>query len=104
MTTDMKPRLSYTIWYSQRTGSTLLCTALEEMDVAGIPKEWFNCIPDLLENFKLTNHAELQKHLWNVGSTKNGVFGINHSFYEPHFNQLIQLMSGIGPMENRPSK
>jgi len=88
-----KPHLSYTIWFSQRTGSTLLCTALETMGVAGIPKEWFNCKPDLLEHFKIDTHAELQEHLWHGASTENGVVGINHSFHEPHFSQLIQTLS-----------
>ena len=90
-----KPRLSYTIWFSQRTGSTLLCTALEELGIAGIPKEWFNCKPDLLEDFKLSSHTELQDHLWNAASTDNGILGINHSFYEPHLSQLIKTLSNF---------
>ena len=36
----MKPRLSYTIWFSQRTGSTVLCKALESTGIAGKPNEW----------------------------------------------------------------
>lgn len=36
----MRPVLSYTIWFSQRTGSTLLCHALESTGVAGRPGEW----------------------------------------------------------------
>jgi len=88
----MKPQLSYTIWFSQRTGSTLLCKALESTGVAGKPHEWFNCKPDLLTDFHQPNYAELQEHLWNVGSTDNGIFGIKHSFYEPHFSQLIETL------------
>ena len=88
----MRPNLSYTIWFSQRTGSSLLTTALEKTGVAGIPHEWFNCDPDLLRVFNLPNYDELQKHLWQVGSTPNMVFGIEHSFYEPHFSQLIEAL------------
>jgi len=88
----MKPQLSYTIWFSQRTGSALLGKALEDTEVAGKPREWFNCKPDLLEAFHQANHAELQEYLWNLGSTPNGVFGIRHSFYEPHFSQLIETL------------
>jgi LPS sulfotransferase NodH len=88
----MKPHLSYTIWFSQRTGSTLLCKALESTGVAGKPREWFNSKPDLLTDFHQTNHAELQEYLWKLGSTANGVFGINHSYYEPHFSQLIETL------------
>lgn len=37
----MEPKLSYTIWFTQRTGSTLLCQALEGTGIAGVPNEWF---------------------------------------------------------------
>lgn len=86
----MKPRLSYTIWFSQRTGSTLLCKALEATGIAGIPNEW------LLNVFKsdysstFSHPAQLQSNLWKFGSTANGVFGLKHSFHEPHFSQLIE--------------
>ena len=88
----MKPQLSYTIWFSQRTGSTLLCKTLEATGIAGTPREWFNCKPDLLEDIHQTNYAELQAYLWKLGTTANGVFGINHSFYEPHFSQLTETL------------
>jgi LPS sulfotransferase NodH len=88
----MKPIVSYTIWFSQRTGSTLLCKALEATGMGGKPNEWFNCKPDLLDEFHVTSHAELQEQLWNLGSTTNGVFGIKHSFYEPHFGQLVETL------------
>lgn len=88
----MEPKLSYTIWFTQRTGSTLLCKALEATGIAGNPREWFNCKPDLLETFHQTNHAYLQEYLWKLGTTPNGIFAINHSFYEPHFGQLIETL------------
>ena len=88
----MKPGLSYTIWFSQRTGSTLLCKAIESTGIAGNPREWFNCQPDLLTFFHQPTHAELQDYLWKIGGTSNGVFGINHSYYEPHFSQLIETL------------
>jgi len=88
----LKPSLSYTIWFSQRTGSTLLYKALESTKVAGIPREWFNCPPDLLTTYHKTDHAELQEYLWKLGSTVNGVFGISHSYYEPHFSGLTETL------------
>ena len=88
----MTPRSSYTIWFSQRTGSTLLCTMLEATGIAGKPREWFNCKPDLLEDFHQANHADLQRYLYKLGTTDNGVFAINHSYYEPHFKQLIETL------------
>jgi len=87
----MKPTLSYTIWFTQRTGSTLLCQSLEAMGIAGIPREWFNT-PNLFESYKVSNHAQLQEYLWNGGTTSSGVFGNKHSFHEPHFSQLIEML------------
>jgi LPS sulfotransferase NodH len=88
----MQPRLSYTIWFSQRTGSALLCKALESTGIAGRPREWFNCKPDLLTDFHQSTYADLREYLWNLGSTANGVFGISHSYYEPHFSYLIETL------------
>jgi LPS sulfotransferase NodH len=92
MSLTMKPQLSYTIWFSQRTGSTLLCKAVESTGIAGKPREWFNCPPELLSTYRKTDHAELQEYLWKLGSTDNGVFGINHSYYEPHFSELTKTL------------
>jgi len=83
----MKPKSSYTIWFTQRTGSTLLCQALEATHVAEIPNEW---LYTWLGEQHARNHAELQSRLWASGSTSNGVFGMKHSFHEPHFTQLIE--------------
>ncbi len=88
----MKPQLSYTIWFSQRTGSTLLCKAVESTGIAGNPREWFNCKPDLLTDFHQTTYADLQEYLYKLGTTDNGVFAINHSYYEPHFTQLMDTL------------
>ena len=84
----MNPNLSYTIWFSQRTGSTLLCKALEATGVAGNPNEW---LYGWLKNQDRSNYIELQIRLWEIGSTSNGVFGLKHSFHEPHFSQLFEL-------------
>lgn len=88
----MKPQASYTIWFTQRTGSTLLYKALESTGVAGVPREWFNCPPDLLSTYRKADHAELQEYLWKLGTTPNGICGISHSFYEPHFSQLTKTL------------
>ncbi len=100
----MTPNLSYTIWFTQRTGSTLLEKAIESTGMAGVSREWFNCPPDLLTTFKKTSHAELQEYLYKLGSTPNGIFGISHSFYEPHFSQLTETLrnfpaAGSAPLE-----
>lgn len=83
----MKPTLSYTIWFTQRTGSTLLCKALEATQIAGIPNEW---LYTWISNRQAKSPTEIQMHLWETGSTSNGVFGLKHSFHEPHFTKLIE--------------
>ena len=92
----MKPKLSYAIWFSQRTGSTLLCRALQSLEIAGKPSEWLSCYnpPDfsLLEKYQLDNYAELQQRIWQLGTTPNGVFGIKGGIFEPYFGKIIQTL------------
>ncbi|HLO16328.1 MAG TPA: Stf0 family sulfotransferase [Anaerolineales bacterium] len=85
----MKPRLSYTIWFTQRTGSSLLCKVLEETGIAGKPNEW---LWSWLEEHRSSSPRELQNQLWESGTTSNGIFGIKHSFHEPHFSKLIETL------------
>jgi trehalose 2-sulfotransferase len=93
----LKPKLSYTIWFSQRTGSTLLCKALESTGVAGKPNEWLYApdAKDFLEYFGVKNYEELQKHLWELGSTPNGICGVKFSFYQPYFSKILELFSNF---------
>ena len=90
----MKPKLSYTIWFTQRTGSSLLCKALEYTGIAGIPGEWLYR-KNWVKDYDLISPTELQQYLWSIASTPNGVLGIKHSFYEPAFSQLIAIFKGF---------
>jgi LPS sulfotransferase NodH len=87
---NMQPTISYTIWFTQRTGSSLLCSALESTGIAGVPGEWLYK-QDLFESYAADSPAELQQALWKNASTPNGVLGIKHSFYEPAFDDLIEF-------------
>lgn len=102
----MKPRLSYTVWFSQRTGSTLLCKTLESTGIAGIPNEWLHNPDeqDLVEYYGVRNHAELQEHLWELGSTPNGVFGVKFGIYEPYFSKVLDTFRQFPgcPQNNYP--
>ncbi|BBH24320.1 hypothetical protein Back11_56650 [Paenibacillus baekrokdamisoli] len=69
----MRPEQSYTIWFSQRTGSTLLNTALASTGVAGNPCEWMH------ERDPNTISKEDVEHMWEAGTTPNGVFGVKTS-------------------------
>ena len=83
----MKPNKSYTIWFSVRTGSTLLSKALESTGVAGIPNEWL--LPGQYD--QNGNPVDIQKYLWDKGTTENGVFGLKFSMYNPCFNDTIEI-------------
>jgi LPS sulfotransferase NodH len=79
----VNPSLSYTIWFSQRTGSTLLCKTLEATGIAGMPGEWLH------GELNIDNAPALQARLFQQGGTPNGIFAIKHSFHEPHFSRLV---------------
>ncbi|QHW29773.1 hypothetical protein GZH47_02235 [Paenibacillus rhizovicinus] len=93
----MKPVNSYTIWFSQRTGSTLLYKALESTRVAGIPREW------LTEPDPATFSFQDIQQMWRNGTTPNGMFGLKISPYKLNdwlqaFQRELQLPAGLsGP-------
>jgi len=92
----MKPNKSYTIWFSVRTGSTLLCKALESTGVAGNPNEWL--LPGQYD--RNSNPVDIQKELWNKGTTDNGVFGLKFSMYNPCFNDTMEIFRKLPRAED----
>ncbi len=88
------PTTAYTVWHTQRTGSTWLCQALESTNAAGRPEEWFNVSDpeELLSHHGASDVSDLLKILYKKGSTPNGVFGIKQGFSEPYFSRLIALL------------
>lgn len=96
----MKPKLSYTIWFTQRTGSTLLCKALAGTGIAGNPEEW---LLKLFERPHINDNAGEQEQLWKWGSTSNGIFGLKYGFSEPHFSKLLEAFRAFPgcPQEER---
>ncbi len=74
----MKPEISYTVWFSQRNGSSLLCEVLKATGIAGIPGELIHIPTDtsLLGFYQTKDYVELQQKIWHEGMTPNGVFGI----------------------------
>ena len=102
----IEPKLSYTIWFSQRTGSTLLCRALQSTGVAGKPRETANwhTASNLLKEYNLNSYAELQQKLWQLGTTPNGIFGVKTGACEPYLSQIIDTFRqfpGCKPDYNR---
>jgi LPS sulfotransferase NodH len=90
----MRPEQCYTIWFSQRTGSTLLNHAIASTGVAGNPCEWFHG-RDIS-----TITKEDFKNIWKVGTTPNGVFGIKTSFN----SEWIEAFRGIFEMSEAASR
>ena len=97
------PSKSYIIWFSQRTGSTLLGKALEATNVAGKPGEWLLAadMPDLLERHRVDTPEALRQKLWSLASTPNGVCGLKFSLYEPYHTQLLDLFRQLPDASGR---
>ncbi|HME68348.1 MAG TPA: Stf0 family sulfotransferase [Myxococcota bacterium] len=87
----MRPVLSYTIWFSQRTGSTLLCHALESTGLAGRPGEWLlsEDVPALYTRHGARTPTELRARIWDAATTPNGVLGLKHGIYQPYFSAIL---------------
>lgn len=81
----MRPKQSYTIWFSQRTGSTLLNYALSSTGVAGKPNEWLH------GRDPNTIRKEDIELMWKEGTTPNGVFGLKTSFDSEWFRSFRDL-------------
>ena len=101
----IRPKLSYKIWFGQRTGSTLLCLALQSLGIAGKPSEWLypKAASDLLNEYQLDSYVELQQKLWQLGTTPNGVFGVKRAC-EPYLSEIIDTFKqfpGCEPRYNR---
>ena len=89
----MTPHICYTIWFSQRVGSTLLCQLLASTGVAGSPGEWldFSSIGALTDHYGTTDPIVLQEQIWNAGLV-NDVFGLKFGPHQPYFGQLLQTL------------
>lgn len=84
--------LSYRIWFSMRTGSSLLCQALSDTGIAGRPGEHLQLMgadePDLCAKYGVSTYPELRDKLWQIGSTPNGVFGSKYAMRHWHHQIL----------------
>jgi LPS sulfotransferase NodH len=98
MLSSPRPTLSYTIWFSQRTGSTLLCRALEETGVAGRPGEHLMAVSldALYARHGISDPRELRSRIWNMAATSNGVLGLKFSMFEPWFSTVVGTLAEVG--------
>ena len=100
-TVRQKPKTSYTIWFSQRTGSTLLAQALASTGIAGQPAEWLHHAEDSLAPPSTADAVSLRQILWKQGSTPNHVFGMKISFYEPFISRVFTLFKHLPECASR---
>ncbi|PWW04797.1 LPS sulfotransferase NodH [Paenibacillus cellulosilyticus] len=83
----IEPTQSYTLWFSQRTGSTLLNNALASTGAAGNPAEWLH----YSWNDPAVFNRENLENIWQQGSTPNGVFGIKIGYEQPWIDAFRKL-------------
>jgi LPS sulfotransferase NodH len=93
---------SFTIWFSQRTGSTWLCQALSSTNIAGRPREWFHAADpaDLLAHYGVANVQEMIAKMRLEGATPNGVFGLKQGISYPYFSRLLALLGQGTPSQS----
>lgn len=94
------PMRSFWIWFSPRTGSTLLCKALEQTRLAGKAGEFFNFENETLRSHHaVQDYPNLQKKIWELGSSKNGVMGVKYSLFHASFLPIAQEMIHLQQIE-----
>ena len=98
----MIPTRSFIIWFTPRTGSTLLCKSLEETEVAGKAGEFFNIDEktSLLTHYNQDDYEALKRHLWLLGCSKNAVMGMKYSLYRLSFDHLSQEIAALRNLPN----
>jgi trehalose 2-sulfotransferase len=94
-----RPTRSYSVWFSQRVGSTLLTQALEDTGIAGRPREWFTfaSMADLLAAYGASDALTLRDELWRRAMTDNGVIGVKYGMTEGRHRELMSVFAGALP-------
>ena len=98
----MEPKLCYTIWFSQRNGSSLLCEGLKSTGLAGKPEEYFH-LPEnvnLLSHYGVDTYEAFQQKLWKAGTTSNGVFGVKVNAPRKENDPLIEELRKVPGLKN----
>ena len=91
-----EPTQSYVIWFSQRVGSTVLTQALEDLGVAGRPREWLNDDgAGLYAKFGVADGPELRHALWRAGTGANGVLGVKYGMSAEIHRDVMAAFAGV---------
>jgi LPS sulfotransferase NodH len=87
----MQPHQSFRIWFTQRSGSTLLCQGLTDTGWRANPESFFN-LPvgeTLQDKYGVHSYPDFREKLWELGTSPNGVFGIKHSIHHTYYRYLL---------------
>jgi len=78
----LRPRESYFVCATPRSGSWFLCGLLASTGVAGRPHEWFwrDTRTSLERDWNVSDDADYVEHVLAAGTTPNGVFGAKVMF------------------------
>lgn len=91
----MESHISYLICATNRSGSFLLCEALKNTGIAGMPEEffWRNDEPAWKERWKISSYEDYVANAIRQGSTPNGVFGAKVMW--GYLDDFVQKLRGI---------
>lgn len=97
----MTPKQSFIIWFTQRSGSTLLCKSLEQTKVAGKAEEFFTLMEEetLCEKHQVKDYEELKAKIWELGTSSNGVLGMKTPLHFSRFQKLIDEIKTLRKLE-----
>lgn len=97
----MRPSLCYTLWFTQRQGSSLLCELLASTGVAGTPGEifWTNPEEHVPGYGASPDYAALQQAIFSKCGTPNGVIGFKGLAIRDHFSAWIDRMRQFPTVE-----
>ncbi|WP_354635207.1 Stf0 family sulfotransferase [Planktothricoides raciborskii] len=97
-----KPKSSknYVICFTERSGSSMLCSILKQTNLLGMPNEYVNPRGPMqlyLKTCPATTLEEYFELLRRTQTTPNGIFGLKSCFFD--FKPLIE-MGGVGKLLN----
>ncbi len=91
----MRPHTSYLVCGTPRSGSSLLCEALENTGVAGKPEEYFQPGNEVMwrKRWGTSTYAGYLAHVIEQCTTPDGVFGVKMMWgYFDHFLHNVRRM------------
>jgi trehalose 2-sulfotransferase len=96
MSTVCKPRRSYWICHTPRTGSALLCQLLRATGVAGCPEEYFwrDNEPLYRARWHVASYRDYVERALHEGTTPNGIFGakVGAGMHLAHFLRQVHTL------------